>query len=174
MTYQVVSKKIKISVNKNIRFKVQWLRSDLCDYSDAFIVVKGAMSITGINDNSKRNKELTFKNNAPFRSSVTKINNTFIDSTEDLDIVIPMFIFLEYSDRYSIHQDVCGIIYSRDEINNANESMVGNNKTMTTKSFKYKTKIIESTLNDGNRLNKFSSIKTFEQFLEISRSFAID
>ena len=90
------------SVNKNIRFKISLLRSDLCDYSDAFIVVKGTISITGINDNNKRNKEITFKNNAPLKSSITKINNKYIDCAEDFNIVMSMYNFLEYSDNYSM------------------------------------------------------------------------
>ena len=52
------------------------LRSDLCDYSDAYIVLTGMISVTGINANNRRNKKLTFKNNAPFRSCISKINNT--------------------------------------------------------------------------------------------------
>ena len=67
------------------------LRSHLCDYSDAFIVVKGRVSVRGTNDNNRRNKKLTFKNNAPFRSCISKINNTFMDNAEDLDIVTPMY-----------------------------------------------------------------------------------
>ena len=90
------------SVNKNIRFKISLLRSDLCDYSDSFIVVKGTISITGINDNNKRNKEITFKNNAPLKSSITKINNKYIDCAEDFNIVMSMYNFLEYSDNYSM------------------------------------------------------------------------
>ena len=90
------------SVNKNIRFKISLLRSDLCDYSDAFIVVKGTISITGINDNNKRNKEITFKNSAPLKSSITKINNKYIDCGEDFNIVMSMYNFLEYSDNYSM------------------------------------------------------------------------
>ena len=90
------------SVNKNIRFKISLLRSDLCDYSDAFIVVKGTISIPGINDNNKRNKEITFKNNAPLKSSITKINNKYIDCAEDFNIVMSMYNFLEYSDNYSM------------------------------------------------------------------------
>ena len=66
------------SVNKNIKFKTSMLRSDLCDYSDAYIVVKGIINVTGTNANNRRNKKLTFKNNAPFRSCISKINNTFI------------------------------------------------------------------------------------------------
>ena len=49
-----------------------------------------------------RNKTLTFKNTAPFRSCISKINNTFIDNAEDLDIVMPIYNLLEYSDKYSM------------------------------------------------------------------------
>ena len=70
------------SGNKNIRFKTAILRSDLCDYSDAYIVVKGRISVTGIDGANRRNKKLTFKNNAPF--------STFIDNGKDLDIVMLM------------------------------------------------------------------------------------
>ena len=64
------------------------LRSNLRDYSAAYIVVKGRISVKGTNNVSKRNKKLTFKNNAPFRSCISKINNTFVDNAEDIDIVI--------------------------------------------------------------------------------------
>ena len=53
-------------VTKNIRFKISMLRSDLCDYSDAYIVVRGAMTVGGDNNAKTRNKKLIFKNNAPF------------------------------------------------------------------------------------------------------------
>ena len=78
------------------------LRSDLCDYSDAYIAVKEIVSVTGTNANSRRNKKLTFKNNAAFRSCISKVNNTFIENVEDLDTDIPMYNLLEYSDNYSI------------------------------------------------------------------------
>ena len=51
------------------------LKSDLCDYSNAYIVVKGRISVTGTNAANRKNKKTTFKNNAPFRSCITKINN---------------------------------------------------------------------------------------------------
>ena len=76
------------------------LRSDLCNYSDAYIVVKGTVTVEGDNDDKKINKKLTFNNNAPFRSCISKISNTFIDKAEDLGIVIPMYNLLEYSDNY--------------------------------------------------------------------------
>ena len=78
------------------------LRSDLWDYSDAYIVVNGRLSIRGTNNANRTNKKLTFKNNAPFRSCISKINSTFIDNAEDLDIVMPMYNLLEYSDNYSM------------------------------------------------------------------------
>ena len=78
------------------------LRSDLWDYSDAYIVVNGKLSIRGTNNANRTNKKLTFKNNAPFRSCISKINSTFIDNAEDLDIVMPMYNLLEYSDNYSM------------------------------------------------------------------------
>ena len=67
------------------------LRSDLSDYSDAFIVIKRRITVAGNNLANRMNKKLTFKNNAPFRSCISKINNTFIDNAEDLDIVMPIY-----------------------------------------------------------------------------------
>ena len=66
------------------------LRSDLCDYSDAYIVLKRSISVRGASDANKR-KKLTFENNATLRSCISKINNTCIDNAEDLDIVMSMY-----------------------------------------------------------------------------------
>ena len=65
------------------------LGSDLCDYSDAYIVVKGRTSVTGTNNANRRNKKLAFKNNTLFRSCILKVNNTFVTNAEDLDTVRP-------------------------------------------------------------------------------------
>ena len=78
------------SGNKNIRFKTSILRSDLYDYDDAYIVVKGKITTETDNDDKTRNKKLILKDNAPFRSCITKIN-TFIDNGEYLDTVMPMY-----------------------------------------------------------------------------------
>ena len=56
------------------------LRLDLCDYSDAYIVVKKRITVKGGNDTKTRNKKLIFKDNAPFRTCISKINSTFIDN----------------------------------------------------------------------------------------------
>ena len=67
------------------------LRSDSCDYSNAYIVVKGTKTVEGNNAHNWEDKTFTFKNNAPFRSCISKIDNTLIDNAEDLDIVMPMY-----------------------------------------------------------------------------------
>ena len=86
----------------------------------------------------------------------SKINNTYIDNAEDLDIVMPMYNLLEYSDNYSITSGSL-LNYYRDEINDdENESVnnrINNNKTIRSKSFEYKTKLIGSTPSDNNILD---------------------
>ena len=75
------------STNKQIRFKTSMLRSDLCDYSDAYIVVKGIITVSttdGANNiRDKENRPLEFKNNAPVISCISKINGVLIENTED-------------------------------------------------------------------------------------------
>ena len=92
------------SANKFIKSKHLMLMSDLCDYSSSCIVVKGTIDLlaTGANENDKDHKDITFKNNAPFRLKMSKINNKLIGNVEDLDIVRSMYNLLEYSDNYSM------------------------------------------------------------------------
>ena len=71
------------------------LRSDLYDYSDAYIVVKRAITVVRP-DNAKRNKATAFKNNAKFINCISKINGIKIGNAEDLDVVMPMYDLLEY------------------------------------------------------------------------------
>ena len=88
------------SPNKQIRFKIAMLRSSLCDYSDAYILFKGNISVnnTAAEDAAANNaaKKVIFKNCAPFTTCISKINNT-----EYIDIVMPMYNLIEYSDNYS-------------------------------------------------------------------------
>ena len=93
--------------NKSIRFKTPMLRSNLCDYSDAYILVKGIITVTtpGVNNNAgnirdQRNRPLILKNNAPFVSCITRINGKLIEDADDLDIVMSMYNLLEYSKNY--------------------------------------------------------------------------
>ena len=76
------------------------VRSDLCNYSDTYIVVKGDITLEGDNDAKKRNKNLAFKNNASFINCISKITGEKIDNAEDLDVVMPMYNLLEYSKIY--------------------------------------------------------------------------
>ena len=99
------------------------LRSDLCDYSDAYTVVKGNITVTKkiftvddfeepnntaanitatntANDNAFGEKKLVFKSNAPFINCLSKINGVKTDNAEDLDVVMPMYSLLEYSKNY--------------------------------------------------------------------------
>ena len=79
------------------------LRSDLCDFGDAYIVVKGTITLTktdGRDFIDIRNRFLEFKNNAPFTNCISNINNVFIDNAGDLDVLMPMYNLLEYSKNY--------------------------------------------------------------------------
>ena len=90
----------RYKLSRQIRFKTSMLRSDLCDLSDAYIVVKGTITVADSN-NDAHDKRLVLKNNAPFTSCISKINNTLIHNVEDLHVVMPMYNLLEYSKNYS-------------------------------------------------------------------------
>ena len=85
--------------SKEIRIKTSMLRSDLCDFSDAYIVVKGTIIVTKP-DNAKRNKSVAFKNNTPFINCISKTNGIQIDNAEDIDIKMPMYNLIQCSKNY--------------------------------------------------------------------------
>ena len=131
------------------------LKSDLNDYNDAYILVKERISVKGTDNANRWNKKLTFKNNALFRSCISKTNNTLIGNAEDFDIVMPMQNLLEYNDNYSVTPGRLRNYYRDEVIDAANENdgannNINNNKT-TSKSFEYKTKLIGSTPNKNSR-----------------------
>ena len=136
---------------KSIRFKTPMLRSDLCDYTDVYILVNGTITVTAnAGDNNirdKRNRPLILKNNAPFISCLTKINNELIEDEEDLDVVMPMYNVLEYDKNY---RKTIGSFYNyyRDELSNDDDvDNFGNIKVVNPNTFKYKNKIIGKTYN---------------------------
>ena len=90
---------INYDTNKEIRIKTPMLRTNLCDFSDAYIVVKRDITVTEPN-NARRNKSVVFKNNAPFINCTSKINGVQTDNAVDLDIVMSMYSSLEYSKNY--------------------------------------------------------------------------
>ena len=87
--------------------KTKMPSSGLCDYADAYILVKGTITIPGVGDDTAArradeiNKAVIFKNCAPFTNCISKINDTEIDNAQDFDIVMPMYNLIEYSDNYS-------------------------------------------------------------------------
>ena len=93
------------SPNKQIKFKTSMLRSSLCDYSDAYILVKGNIAVNNTAADgaaaNNTNKKVIFKNCAPFTNCISKINNTQIDNAEYIDIVMSIHNLIEYSDNYS-------------------------------------------------------------------------
>ena len=120
------------NVNKEIRIKASMLRSDLCDYSDEYIVVKRTVTVVRPNG-VKRNKSVVFKNNAPFINCISKINGIQIVNAEDLDVVMSM---------YNLNTATGSLWnYYRDEPSNPLSS--------NSESFKYNTSITGSTYNVG-------------------------
>ena len=95
------------NVNSQIKFKTTMLKSSLCDYSDAYILIMGKIAITGRSADvaarqaDEREKGVAFKNCAPFTNCISEINNTQVDNAKDIDIVMPMYNLIEYSDNYA-------------------------------------------------------------------------
>ena len=125
--------------NKEVRIKTPMLRSDLCDFSDAYVVVKGNITVdkktftpedfedpnnTAANATAANNanndvfgeKKLIFKNNAPYINCLTKINGIKIDNAEDLDVVMPMYHLLNTVEIIKKQQEPCGITIEMNQI----------------------------------------------------------
>ena len=134
------------NVNSQIKFKTIMLKSSLCDYSDAYIFVKGAITIAGTGDNAaarqadERDKGVIFKNCAPFTNCISEINNTQVDNAKDINIVLPMYNLIEYSDNYAKTSGSL-LQYYRDE---------PNDNLTDSESFKSKIKITGKTPNNDN------------------------
>ena len=84
------------SEDEEIKFLSRFIKSNLCDYSDAYILVTGNINVTGDN-----NTKAAFKNCAPFRKCRTEINETFVGDANFINITMPMYNLIEYSDNYS-------------------------------------------------------------------------
>ena len=153
------------SPNKQIRFKTAMLRSSLCDYSDAYILVKGNISVNNTaaegDAANNTNKKVLFKNCAPFTSCLSKINNTQIDSAEYIDIVILMYNLIEYSDNYlKTSGSLWHYCKEIPAVNNGGD-IVDFNGANATGSFNFKTKITGQTDN-GRRINNVEIIVPFK------------
>ena len=125
--------------------------SNLCDYSDAYILVSGTITITteSADDAAKRlderSKGVIFKNYVPFTECISNVNNTQIDNAKDIDVVMPMYNLIEYGDNYS---KTLGSLqqYYRDDPNDnitQSESFKSKIKRSGTAPADGKTKIVE-------------------------------
>ena len=134
------------NVNSQIKFQTAMLKSSLNDYSDAYILLKGKITITGAGDDAaarqgdERDKGVAFKNCAPFTNGLSEINNIQLDDCKDIYIVMPLYNLLEYSDNYA---KTSGNLwqYYRDE---------PNDNLADSELFKSKIKITGKTPNNGN------------------------
>ena len=136
--------------NNEIKFLTSSLESNLCDYSDAYVLVTGNINITGADNNTK----VAFKNCAPFKKCTTEINEIFVDNAEHINIVMPMYNTIEYCDNYS---NTSGSLwqFKRDEQPIDNNGAFANISAENSSSFKYKSSCIGDADADGaNRKKK--------------------
>ena len=147
--YFIASQTVKDKYNQNnsIKFETQSIKSSLCDYSYAFILVTGDITVTGDNDT-----DVAFKNCASFSACKTEINDVFIHEANHIYIAIPMYNLIEYIDNYS---DTSGSLwqFKRDEVPSNNADMTIDNS----QSFKYKAALVGKIANAVNNTN--SSVK---------------
>ena len=142
------------NAGSQIKFKTAMLKSSLCDYSDACILVKGTISVNNTAADgaaaNNTNKKVIFKNCAPFTNCISEINNTQIDNAKDIDIVMSMYNLIEYSENYvkitgSLRQ-YCNDIPARNHKQIVN--FAADNLTDT---FNFKAKITGQTGNNGTK-----------------------
>ena len=136
-----------------IKFKTTMIKSSLCDYSDAYVHVKGTITVNNTAaadaDANNTKKKVIFKTRAPFTNCVSEISNTDIDNAKDIDIVMPMYNLMEYSDNYS---KTSGSLwqYTKDipAVKNDNAIIDFTNNNLTD-SFDFKVKMAGQTGNNG-------------------------
>ena len=133
---------MNLDEDEEIKFLTRSIESNLCDYSDAYILVTG--DITATTNNAIT--QVVFKNCAPFKDCRTEINDTFVDYADFINITMPMYNLIEYSDNYS---DTSGSLwdFKRDEI--VDNADVTNDDNAS--SFKYKASIIDNAEGNGRK-----------------------
>ena len=127
--------KTNYCIGNEIIYNTKVLKSNLRDYNDVIILGRGNITITG-----DQVTQVVLKNCAPFTNCITKINRTTIDDAKDLDLVMPMYILIEYSSNYS---ETAGSLwfYSKDEAIGFNADIANTNNF---KSLMYKAKLLEN------------------------------
>ena len=161
------------NVNSQIKFKTTILKSSLCHYSDAYILVKKTITVNNTaapdDDANNTNKKVLFKNCAPFTNCISEINNTQVDNAKDLDIVMPMYNLIEYSDSYSKISG-CLLQYCKDTpVVKNNNSIANFTENNLTDSFNVKVKMTGQTGDNGTKIVmvSLSYLSVFWRTLEL-------
>ena len=159
------STKDRYKPSKQVRLKTSMLRSDLCNCSDAYIVVKGTITVKDP-DNNAYDKKVAFENNATFTSQILKNNNTLIANAEYIDIVMHMYNLTKYSKNYS---EAAGNLqnYYRDKPNSGTVGNI-NYSIKDSKYFDYKTNItrrLEGSNTETENVEIIVSLKHLSNFL---------
>ena len=118
-----------------IKYNTRVLKPNFYDYAEAYILINGTIRAADANNNTR----LALKNCAPFTKCNLEINDEHVGTVENLDIVMPMYNLIEYSDNY---QDSSATLYQykRDEPPKANA--INDLTTNTSSSFKYKVSLL--------------------------------
>ena len=145
----------KYKQGDTITFEAETIKSSLCDYSDAFILVTGNVTVAANNDT-----DVAFKNCAPFSTCTTKINDVFVDEANHIYIAMPMYNLIEYSDNYS---DTSGSLweFKRDEVPANNADLTVDNS----QSFKYKAALLGKTADAAANTNSSAKIVVALKYL---------
>ena len=142
------------NVNSQIKFKTTMLKSSLCDYSDAYIIVKGTITVNNNAGNgaaaNNTNKKVIFKNCAPFTNCISKINSTQVNNAKDIDIVKSMYNLIECSDNYAKTSESLWQ-YCLDIPVLNNNAVVDTEDANLSDSFNFKAKITGQTGNGGTK-----------------------
>ena len=129
------------------------LRSSLCDYSDAYILLKGNMAVNNTAADgaaaNNNNKKVIFKNCALFTNCISKIDNTQIDNAEYIDKVMPMYNLLEFSDNYSKTSGSLWQYFKDIPAVDDDGNIINFNGANNTDSFKFKNRLTGQTNDDG-------------------------
>ena len=138
------------------------LKPNLCDYAEAYILIDGTIRAAAANANTR----LALKNSAPFTKCNLEINDEHVDTAETLDITMPMYNFIEYSDNY---QDSSATLYQykRDQPPEANA--VADLTVNNSSSFKYKVSLLGNPVFDGNTTKR--SVKVVVPLKYLSNFF---
>ena len=138
-----VNKDTGVNNPDTIKYDTRVLKPNLCDYAEAYILVDGTIRGTGGNNNTR----LALKNCAPFTKCNLEINDEHVDTAENLDITMPMYNLIEYSDNY---QDSSATLYQYKRYEPPEVKAINDLTTDTSSSFKYKVELLGNPVLDGN------------------------